>query len=546
MTTSEQRLHPASILFDIARYARIFAWPALLAFLGGPRGGMPGMGRWDYDTRGFEIWLWVLVIPSLGFSVVRYLTFRIRYQPDELVIRSGLIFRNVRHIPYARVQNLDAVQNVFHRALGVVDVRVETGSGSEPEARLSVLPASDLDGMRRRVFAGRRTAAPAGAPAPAAADSLPAAETGDGGLEGPGALPSERAETAARAAPAEPPRLLLQLSLRDLLLLGLLENRGLVLVGAVYGVLWESGFMNRIWSGLLEDAIDVRGLFRQIGAFILGRGPLPTGHLLLAVGGLVGFMVVVRVISMAWAALRLYDFRLTRIGDDLRVSYGFFTRVAATIPIRRVQTVTVRRGWLARRLGRASIRVETAGGRARAAAGEREWVAPIVRESDVKTLLGEVLPGAAVPDEHWQPVHPRAFRRAVKPVLLVAALVSAAILATLGWRPLIAGTPVLVWAIVATRQQVRRLAWVASDSLVAFRSGWISQAETIVRANRMQSVTLRESPFDRRARMARVRVDTAGAREPSHRVDIPYLDGVVARDLQRRLAGAAAHTDFQW
>jgi putative membrane protein len=351
---------------------------------------------------------------------------------------------------------------------------------------------------------------------------------------------------AAPAAPPDPPRLLLQLSLRDLLLLGLLENRGLVLVGAVYGVLWESGVMNRLWSGVLDDAIDVRGLISQTAAFVVGRGPLPTGHLLLAVGGLAAFMAAVRIISMAWAALRLYDFRLTRSGDDLRVTYGFFTRVAATIPVRRVQTVTVRRGWLARRLGRASIRVETAGGRARSAAGEREWIAPILPEPAVPAVLREVLPGVVLPDEGWERVHPRAFRRAVLPVLLVAAIASAVLLSTIGWRPLIAGVPLLAWAIVSTRQQVRRLAWVASDSLIAFRSGWIAQAETIVRANRMQSVTLRESPFDRRARMARVRVDTAGAREPSHRVDIPYLDGAVARALQRRLAGAAARTDFQW
>ena len=93
---------------------------------------------------------------------------------------------------------------------------------------------------------------------------------------------------------------------------------------------------------------------------------------------------------------------------------------------------------------------------------------------------------------------------------------------------------------------MRNLAWLASESLVAFRSGWLSQAETIVRVNRVQSVTLRESPLDRRAGMAGVRVDTAGAGERSHRVDIPYLDGWSARDLQRRLAGAAARTDFQW
>ena len=56
------------------------------------------------------------------------------------MIRSGILFRNVRHLPYARIQNLDAVQNVFHRAFGMADVRVGTGGGAEPEARMSVLP----------------------------------------------------------------------------------------------------------------------------------------------------------------------------------------------------------------------------------------------------------------------------------------------------------------------------------------------------------------------------------------------------------------------
>lgn len=544
MTTSEQRLHPASILFDIARYARLFVWPALIAFISGPR-RRAGTGPWDYDTTAFETWLWILVIPSLGFSIVRYLTFRIRYEPDELVVRSGLIFRNVRHIPYARVQNLDAVQNVFHRLLSVVDVRVETGGGSETEARLSVLPAADLDGMRARVFAGRGAVGQVDS-ADGGSSPEPLAAEAHAAVAGTAEIHPAQPEAGRPASASESPHLLLQLSIRDLILLGLLENRGLVLIGALYGVLWETGLMNRFWGGFLDEAIDLRGLFRQLAAFVLGRGPLPLGHLALALGGLAAFMVVVRIISMVWAALRLYDFRLTRTGDDLRVTYGFFTRVAATIPVRRIQTVTVRRGWLARRLERASIRVETAGGRTRSAAGEREWVAPIVRECDVAALLREVLPGAPVPDDGWQPVHPRAFRRAVKPVLIIAGIVSIALLVRFGWRPLIVLSPLLAWAMVSTRQHVRHLAWRVSSSAIAFRSGWLSQAETIVRANRVQSVTRRQTPFDRRARMARVRVDTAGAGERSHRVDIPYLDQATAHDLQRHLAAAAAHTSFQW
>ena len=53
-----------------------------------------------------------------------------------------------------------------------------------------------------------------------------------------------------------------------------------------------------------------------------------------------------------------------------------------------------------------------------------------------------------------------------------------------------------------------------------------------------------ESPFDRRTRMSRVRVDTAGGGERSHRVDIPYLPRETARALHHRLAAQAARTAF--
>ena len=83
---------------------------------------------------------------------MRYVSFRLRYEDHELVIRSGLIFRNERHIPFSRIQNVDAIQNPFHRLFGVVEVRVETGGGKEEEARLSVLSLAAFEEMRQRVF----------------------------------------------------------------------------------------------------------------------------------------------------------------------------------------------------------------------------------------------------------------------------------------------------------------------------------------------------------------------------------------------------------
>ena len=105
-------------------------------------------GDWEALTLLF-------VIPSGGFAFVRYLTYRYAYETNELVVREGLIFRKERHIPYGRIQNIDAMQNVLHRILGVVEVRVHTGAGAAPDATMSVLPATALADMRRRVFAER-------------------------------------------------------------------------------------------------------------------------------------------------------------------------------------------------------------------------------------------------------------------------------------------------------------------------------------------------------------------------------------------------------
>jgi len=55
-----------------------------------------------------------------------------------------------------------------------------------------------------------------------------------------------------------------------------------------------------------------------------------------------------------------------------------------------------------------------------------------------------------------------------------------------------------------------------------------------------------QSPFDRRHRMASVRVDTAGAADASHRVDIPYLPVETATALFGQLGTAAARTVFRW
>lgn len=507
---SEQRLHPATLLFDLARHVKRFAVPSLLVIVGASRSsGGPG-GMFGRMPAGWEAWLLVLFVPAVLVSIARYLSFRLRYDDQELVIRTGLVFRNERHVPFSRIQNVDAVQNVVHRLFGVVEVRVETGGGKEEEARLSVLPRSAFDEMRRHVFKE-------GAPAAAA-------------------VPEATGET------------LVHLPLRELLLCGLLENKGMVLIAAAYGALWETGMLGGFWDGLFGGTETIgRGFFRDLIRAVFDGSPPPVGRIGIAMAGVIAFLLLVRIVSMVWALVRLYDFRLTRVSEDLRSEYGLFTRVTATVPIRRVQTITVGAGPLHRWLDRATVRVETAGGAgAKSAAHVREWLAPLIRTPALRGLLQQVLPGFDLAAVAWQPVHPRAFARAVKPPLVITAVVTLVAALTIGWAAIAVFLLILLWMVGGTRQYVAHLGWAEGNEVVAMRSGWIWQQMTLARVNKIQAVAMRESPFDRRAAMARVRVDTAGAREFSHRVDIPYLDREVARRLAARLSAHAANTAFRW
>jgi putative membrane protein len=467
----------------------------------------------------------LLLIPAALHALARYLSFRLRYDADELVIRSGIVFRNVRHVPYARIQNLEAVRNLFHRALGVVEIRVETASGKEPEATISVVPLRAFDEMRRRVFEGR----------PAASAPSDAAHVG--------AL-----ATGARAGEPVREETLLTLSWRDLLLCGFIENKGLVVIGALYGALWEFGPLERFWSRILDDGSNGSGMIRETAQTIAaGRWP-SADRLAVAVAGIVGFLLLVRAVSMGWALVRLYGFRLSTRDQDLRTEFGLFTRVAATIPLRRIQSMTIRDTPLHRLTGRVSVRVETAGGgqAGRQASIDREWLAPLVPATALPSFVRHILPTLDLQHLEWRPVHPKAFRRAIRPALVWALLWTLALAAAFGPRaaaalPLLAG-----WFALITHRRVARMAWAATDDLVAFRSGWLWRTLTIAPTAKVQAVALRESPFDRRWAMARLRVDTAGASEASHRVDIPYLPRHTAYHLHHQLATEAAVTDFRW
>ena len=504
---SERRLHPLTLLFEIGGDLRQIAIPFLVVlFVSQSRSG---------ETRLFAP-LAVLVVTTV-VAIARYFSFTYRYEASELVVRSGIFVRKERHIPYDRIQNIDAVQNLGHRVLGVVKVQVQTGAGTEPEATLSVLPISALEEMRALVLARQRPTV-----------SLPSSmEEAHNPPQLPGGFRS----------PISATRTLHHLPLRELVLSGFIDNRGLVLILGGIGLITQVDPL----ADLAADRITswIPGVTRADFSVSELSG---NWMILVIAAAILSLLLFVRLMSTVWAAIRLHGFRLSRTGDELKMEYGSFTRVTATIPVRRIQTIAVHETVLHRLLDRAAVRVTTAGGGAGASGGaEREWLAPIIHCSALPDLLGELHPGLDLGAIQWRRAHPAAFGRIARTSLAIAVAIAGALAFFIGQWAIPLGVLLMIRALVRARSHVRHLGWSALPDGVVFRGGWLRQRTTIARFSRIQAVALTESPLDRRTSMTTISVDTAAAP-----LGMRYLARTDARELEEIIVARAAQTEFAW
>jgi len=490
-TLAGGRLHPSTLFFRIIRHVRALLVPALLVLV------FAQGDRW-------QLWLGVLFVPTVLFDVFQYFTLRWRYERDELVIQQGLIFRQVRHIPYARVQNVDLKQGPLHRLARVAEVRIETAGGGAADAVLRVIGLDQYEDLRARIFAGRaeaRTAPQAGQPPPVPLRTEP----------------------------------VLRLRAADLLVLALNPGRALALIAIGWGFAWEFDLFDRIHFGdRIEDwfaAESGTASAVQVGA------------------ALVSIALVVYLLSAIAAFLAFWDFQLDQEGEVFRIRRGLLTRQVASIPRRRIQVLTVRRSLLHRWLGRARVLVGTAGGdtgEANKGSDGGAHFAPILRESQLRDLLARVRPGLVLDEQEWRPLGARAGRRMLIKPLLIRALVIAALTWGFGLLGAAIGGGLLLITLFMTHLQWRVSRWARPSWGFVWRSGALSHSVSATFDDKLQAVMLDETPFDRRHAHATLRLDTAGGAKTGHALTVPYLPRALAQELRTELTGAAAATRFRW
>ncbi len=451
----------------------------------------------------YEFWGLVGVGFMVPLAVARYISFRYRIGEDRIVIRSGLLHRTVRDIAFTRIQNVTLQQGLLHRMMAVAEVRLETGGGEKEEGRMRVLgfeQARQLQGIiRSQEYGG-------------------AAARGGGGEE---------------AEPAGSETVLLQLPTKELLKLGLISNKGMILVAAGFGA-----SMQFDWQ-LPEQ------LFRQAGGWLWDHSDdfVQHGYLSYALGALsllLSAFLLLRLISMLQAVLHYHGFILRGGDHRLSIERGLLNRFHGSLPRTRIQAWTLRQGWLQRRFARFQLSVDAAAGGVKSEHMESSWpLAPIADQAHVAGVIESVLSTTAWPVAEWLPLHASAWKREFKGPALVL-IIPTAVVAYWAWQLALLMLLAYPWLWIQSKQWAKHAGYSHANGLIAVREGWIGKSWRFAEVRKVQAVYLKQSPFDRRHGMATVFCDTvnAGSFEPP--LAVRYLPFEEATALHRVLSAAIA------
>ncbi|WP_312317295.1 PH domain-containing protein [Stenotrophomonas sp.] len=469
---ADQRLHPWSWLFVMLMQLRQFLLPLVALLVFGGRGDRDEM--WGYLTTLIVIAVLVVI------SVLQYLTFRYHIGHDAISVRSGIIARNRREIPFARIHNVVVHQNPLHRLFGVAELRLESAGGHRPEAEMRVLKLSQALALEQLVRQRGQQPPP-----------LPDAE-------------SAPAVAPLATADAPPASVLLQLDTRDVLRIGLLSNRGWVAVLAAWGASYQ--FFPR---GYVGDVIEHHG--REAFGYASHLHPATWVWVLAALFVVGGFWLLLRMLSVLLALLRYHGFQLTEHERRLTVSSGLLTRMRSSVARRRIQAWTLRETALQRWLGRRQLRIDNAAGVGSDDDGrDLRELAPLATPAACDDLLRHLLPRLHWPPARWNGVARRGWWRLCLPAWVIVPLLTAGAVYEVGvWGiVLLAWLP---WSAFRAYREIARMGYHLDADYVAVRGGWWTRWWRLAELDKLQSLRLSRSPLDRLMGTATVWLDTAGA-----------------------------------
>lgn len=395
---------------------------------------------------------------------------RYRITAAHVELRKGWLFRQQRQVPMERVQAVEIRRPILAQVLGLAEVVVQSAGGADAHLRLSFLPLTRAMAVRETIQrdAARTDERPLGLdPTRGPAGSMDG--TAAPGMPTPGARPGLPGLPGLPALPGD--------------LLGLGADGGRPVLAVPNTRLLAATVLHSSVAWLLVG-----------GSLWLGGGYLISRQLGSPAGFLASFPALLPVafgllVGRVKELLTHGNFRITDHGRALRVTHGLTDHRTTTIPLHRVQAIEMRQSIWWRPLGWWRVQVNVAGVHGDRDGVTNETVVLPVGTLDQALAVLTLLDSALGDDDLRE-----AARGGGGEAGWVTSPASARWLDPFAWR---------------------RRGYAVTGHCVFIRSGVLDRRVVVVPHARIQSLSVRQGPWQRALDLASVHlVSTVGPIRP--------------------------------
>lgn len=389
----------------------------------------------------------IVIIGIILVSIVSWLRYTYRLEENELRIEYGVFVRKKRYIPLERIQSLDISEGLLQRLCGMVKVQVETAGGSgndEAEAVLSAISKEEARYIQEYVAGAKNSSEP--------------------------------------NVHVDPSQIVYKITPSQLILLSLTSGGVGVVISAVLAFLTQ-----------LDDFIPYEKVFRGIEQWAVS-------NLILIAFLIFAGLIIAWILALFGTMLKYANFHVTKTEHDLVISQGLLEKRQMTIPLTRIQAIRINENIVRQWLGYGSVSVESAGGSASNKEGSRVLLLPLVKMQDIEQILGPYLTDYQFTSS-FTSVPKRAMNRYIFRswiIMVPLVVVSIVFLKVWGLLSLIILALVTFWGVL----KYKDAGWSLDKKQLSLRYRTMVRTTVFMKKNKIQSLELRESYFQRRKDLA--------------------------------------------
>lgn len=481
----------------------------------------------------------ILTLISVPAIILRWYYFNYTLTDNEIIINSGVLSKQTRHIPYSKIHNVNTTQNFLQKIFRIASVKIETAGDSATEGVLNYLSVENSEVIKQQLNQLSSSASRYSQSSSnindhgnfqknsqingneiiekKITDELQEISTEPETISNNYSTPKENEKIKDNAE-----NIIFALTNKELAKFAAIRARPIFLVFAF----WVFNLYNQfsLFGGgdFLQDIEDnYSGSFDSVSL---------TEQIFIITGSLFLIFLISWVMDFLVTFNSFYGFQLKMENLKLYLKSGLLNSVQSTIPIKKIQMIQIKTNKIKEYFNYNSLLLDTAGVTANKQSSS-EMVVPFAKYQDILSILGNFIKFetefiASKISEKM--INRRTIKFAIFDIILTSIVVP---FTSYYFFLLLLFVPIMY---LYNLYYYNSFSYFNNIDYILIRFGVFFKKQIIIPIDKIQSVTITNNYFQRRLGLSNLIIDTAASDNMSD-ASIPDMDSEDCNRLYKEI-----------